>query len=148
MLKRKKSPMIRSSNANHQTSNKHAPSITYITESTQITANLYCEDDVRIAGSISGEIESKKKVMLSETGTINGSIHSPNADISGKVTGDVRADEKLILRSTAKVDGQIFTKKLTIENGARVKGAFKVGPDVQINPTHKSEPQKKASKES
>ena len=135
MLKRKSSPVNNTSNSNTSTKNRNAPSITYITESTKITADMFCEDDVRIAGTIDGEIESKKKVMLTESGTVNGTIHSPEADISGKVNGDVKVADVLILRSSAIVDGEIITKKLTIENGAQVKGSFQVGPDVKVNGT-------------
>lgn len=94
---------------------------------------MFCEDDVRVAGVIDGEIKSKKKIMLTKSGKVNGTIHSPEADISGKVTGDVRADTSLILRSSAVVDGQIITKKLTIEHGAQVKGSFQVGPQVAVS---------------
>ena len=94
---------------------------------------MFCEDDVRIAGTIDGQIVSKKKVMLTESGKVNGTIHAPEADISGKVRGDVKAGNTLILRSSAIVDGNIITKKLTIENGAQIKGSFKVGPEVTIS---------------
>jgi cytoskeletal protein CcmA (bactofilin family) len=94
---------------------------------------MFCEDDVRVAGKVDGEIKSKKKIMLTESGKVNGTIQSPEADISGKVTGDVKADASLILRSTAVVDGQIITKKLTIEHGAQVKGSFRVGPQVSVS---------------
>ncbi len=99
---------------------------------------MFCEDDVRIAGTVEGKIESKKKVMLTESGTVNGSIHSPDADISGSVSGDVKASKSLVLRSSAIIDGKIFTKKLTIENGAQVKGSFQVGPNVSI-PSNESQ---------
>ena len=130
MLKRKSTPVNKTSN---NSSNSTAPSITYITKSTEINADMYCEDDVRIAGTVDGEIESKKKVMLTESGKVNGTIHSPEADISGKVNGDVKVSETLVLRSSAIVEGKIFTKKLTIENGAQVKGSFQVGPSVSVS---------------
>ncbi|MEQ8525663.1 MAG: polymer-forming cytoskeletal protein [Gracilimonas sp.] len=143
MLKRKSTPVKNSSNTNSNSRSSNAPSITYITQSTIIKADMFCEDDVRIAGTVEGEIESKKKVMLTESGKVKGTIHSPEADISGKVTGDVKAAKSLVLRSSAIVDGKIFTKKLTIENGAQVKGSFQVGPNVSISsndsgPVHKS----------
>ncbi|MCP9292627.1 bactofilin family protein [Gracilimonas sediminicola] len=132
MLKRKSTPVKNTSNNNSNSKSGSAPSITYITKSTEITADMFCEDDVRIAGTVDGKIESKKKVMLTESGKVNGSIHSPDADISGSVSGDVKAFESLVLRASAIVDGKIFTKKLTIENGAQVKGSFQVGPNVSI----------------
>ena len=138
MLKRKSTPVKNTSNNNSNTRSGSSPSITYITKSTEITADMFCEDDVRIAGTVEGKIESKKKVMLTESGTVNGSIHSPDADISGSVSGDVKASKSLVLRSSAIIDGKIFTKKLTIENGAQVKGSFQVGPNVSI-PSNESQ---------
>ncbi|MGN8224384.1 bactofilin family protein [Gracilimonas sp. BCB1] len=124
--------MKNTSNSNSNSRSGSSPSITYITKSTEITADMFCEDDVRIAGTVDGKIESKKKVMLTESGKVNGSIHSPDADISGSVSGDVKASESLVLRASAIVDGKIFTKKLTIENGAQIKGSFQVGPNVSV----------------
>lgn len=104
-----------------------APAITYITDSTKIVADMICEDDVRIAGTIEGKVESKNKVMVTESGLIKGSISSSVADISGKITGDLKIKESLILRSSAKVDGEISTKKIKIEEGAQIEGDFQVG---------------------
>lgn len=141
MLKRKNTPVNKTTQKNSNTLN-----ITYITDSTRITADMFCENDVRIAGSVNGKVECKKKVMLAETGTIEGTVISQVADISGKVKGDIKTSDSLILRSTAKIDGQIFTKKLTIEDGAQVTGAFKVGPKTSTdNPKNASHSDKKSS---
>lgn len=123
MLKRKTTPV------KNNTKNSSAPSLTYITKNTDITADLQCDDDVRIAGTLKGQIQSKQKMILNETGKINGTIRSPKVDISGKVNGDIYASDQLILRSSAFVDGKIYTTKLIVEEGAQLKGQFQVGPD-------------------
>jgi len=113
--------------------NPQSPAITYITESTEIKADIKCDDDMRVAGLIDGEVQSKKKVIVTESGKIKGTLYSPAADISGKVLGDIYASESLVLRGSANVEGKIMTKKLTIENGAQLKGAFQVGPNVNVD---------------
>ncbi|HBQ59071.1 MAG TPA: polymer-forming cytoskeletal protein [Balneolaceae bacterium] len=128
MLNRRKKS--REKNLSKTEKTNSGPAITYITESTTITADMICEDDVRVAGTIDGKLESKKKVILTESGIVNGEIVSPSADISGKVDGDIRAQNKLTLRSSAVIDGDITTDKIKIEQGAQVKGVFQVGKSV------------------
>lgn len=113
--------------------NTNAPSVTFITKGTEIKADMFCKDDIRVAGFIKGQVETKQKLFLAESGKIEGTVLSTEADISGKVHGDVRGSTKLTLRSSAVIQGQIFTKKITIENGAQIKGALQVGPDIEIN---------------
>ncbi|WP_290874060.1 polymer-forming cytoskeletal protein [Gracilimonas sp.] len=109
-----------------------SPAITYITKPTEITGDIKCSDDLRIAGTVEGDIRAKQKVILTDSGVVKGTIHSPSADIAGKMTGDVRTSEKLTLRPTAIIDGEIFTKKITIEDGAQIKGSLQVGPDIEV----------------
>lgn len=112
---------------------QNSPAVTFITQDTEIKADLKSKDNIRIAGSVEGEVESEQKLILNNTGNIKGSIISPEADISGKVTGDIRVANTLTLRSTAVINGEIFTKKLTIEDGAQLKGTLQVGPEVDVN---------------
>lgn len=112
-----------------------APAVTYIAKSTQVNADIECETDLRISGTIEGETKALKKLILTNSGTIKGTIHSPKADISGKVVGDVRVSEKLTLRPSAIIEGRIFTKKLTIEDGAQITGALQVGPEIDTDKT-------------
>lgn len=125
MLKRRNKPSPKKLNTNSNSSGSIP--VTYITESTTITADMSSENDVRIAGTVKGKIECKKKIIITETGNVTGSISSPAADISGTIDGDINATDSLVLRSTAKVDGELTTAKIKIEEGAKIKGSFQVG---------------------
>lgn len=138
MLRRKKSDQTKLNSINKP---NNSPAITYITESATIKGDMSCKDDIRIAGTIEGEVTSDKKVIVAETGLIKGTLSSPAADISGKVKGDVNASKSLILRSTAKIEGEISTDKIKIEEGAQVEGKFMVGAG---NNTSVNEASKKA----
>lgn len=115
-----------------------SPSVTYITESTKVTANIICKDDIRIAGTVEGDIETSKKIIISKEGKVKGTLTSPVADIAGKINGDIITSGKLTLRPTAIVNGKIVAEKLAIEDGAQLTGEFKVGPDNKSSISKKS----------
>jgi cytoskeletal protein CcmA (bactofilin family) len=99
-----------------------APSINIIGQSTSIEGVLICSGDIRIEGSLKGTIDCKGKVVIGETGFVEGSITCRNADFSGKIKADVTVIELLVLKSTVIIDGDITIGKLAIEPGAQFKG--------------------------
>lgn len=127
----------KSTNVNTEVSNQ-TPAISFINKPTKITGDINCDEDLRIAGTIEGEVHSKMKFILNESGVINGKVNSQEAEIAGKVNGDVRVKDKLTLKSTAIVEGKIYTKKISIEDGAQIKGSLHVGPNVSIEDTSSS----------
>lgn len=130
-LKRNKSTVNTESKA-------QSPSVTYITESTEVTADIICKDDIRIAGTVEGNVKASKKIIISKEGKIKGKLTSPMADIAGNVNGDIITSGKLTLRPTAVVNGKIQAEKLSIEDGAQLTGEFKVGPDIKTSAPQKS----------
>lgn len=122
-LKRKTSPV-------KNTPQSSTPNITYINKSTKVKADIECKDDLRVAGVIEGKIDCDQKVIVNETGQVNGTITSPSADISGTVTGDIKASQKLTIRPKANIKGDIYAKIITIEEGAQVSGSLNIGKDA------------------
>jgi cytoskeletal protein CcmA (bactofilin family) len=105
-------------NENELTSNN----INLIGQGTEITGDITCSGDLRIDGILTGNISSKGKVVVGETGKIKGEISCKNSDISGLIEGKVTVLELLSLKTTAKVNGDITTSKLAIEPGSRFTG--------------------------
>ena len=105
-------------NENEMTSNN----INLIGQGTEITGDIICSGDLRIDGILSGNITSKGKVVVGETGKIRGEINCKNSDISGVIEGKVTVVELLSLKTTARVIGDITTSKLAIEPGSKFTG--------------------------
>ncbi len=74
--------------------------------------------DIRVDGSIKGNLVSKGKVIIGENGKIEGEIKCENAIIEGVFSGNIHVDNLLIVLATAKIDGDVFTEKLQVEPGA------------------------------
>jgi cytoskeletal protein CcmA (bactofilin family) len=89
-----------------------------IAQGTTFDGNLKSEGDFRIEGTIIGALITKGKVVIGNTGKINGSLSCKNADIEGSFKGQLVVSETLSLRTTARVQGEVQTAKLTVEPGA------------------------------
>lgn len=105
-------------NENEMTSNN----INLIGQGTEITGDIMCSGDLRIDGTLCGNITSKGKVVVGETGRIKGEINCKNSDISGIIEGKITVAELLSLKATAKMIGDITTSKLAIEPGSKFTG--------------------------
>lgn len=121
----------KSTNVNTEVSNQ-SPAISFINKPTKITGDINCNEDLRIAGTIEGEVHSKMKFILNETGVINGKVNSQQAEIAGTVNGDVRVKDKLMLKSTAVIEGKIYTKKISIEMVLKLKDLCMLGPMYRL----------------
>lgn len=93
-----------------------------ITTGTSITGDVMSNGDIRIDGTLKGNLNTKGKVVVGNEGFINGEIECKNADISGKVEGKIKVTELTSLSKSAKVSGEITTNRLAIEPGAVFSG--------------------------
>lgn len=89
---------------------------------TEINGDITCNGDLRIDGTLVGNIQAKGKIVVGETGRIKGEVSCKNSDISGTIDGKVIVGELLALKSTARINGDIVTSKLAIEPGSRFTG--------------------------
>lgn len=110
-----------------------------IVEGTKIVGDLITDSNLRIDGEIIGNVVSRSKVVIGETGIIKGDISCLEADIEGNVEGKLEIEDILVLREKAKIVGDIMTTKLQIEEGAIFVGSCKMaGHSVNYNASNKS----------
>ncbi|MEX0773880.1 MAG: polymer-forming cytoskeletal protein [Balneolales bacterium] len=102
------------------------PSLNMISEGTQIKGALETQNDIRVSGTIDGEINSKGKCIISKSGLVKGNVSAPEADIAGTIEGEITVENRIILRQTAVIKGDIQTKALLVEEGASFDGVCKM----------------------
>lgn len=115
-----------------QDNNQSVPAINMVSEQTTIQGIISGKNDIRISGTVDGEIEIEAKCIVSSSGMVRGNINSKDADIAGKVEGHVVSANRLILRQTAHVTGDIKTNVLLIEEGAKFDGACRMGSTISL----------------
>ncbi|MDT8393765.1 MAG: polymer-forming cytoskeletal protein [Bacteroidales bacterium] len=105
-----------------KTINDDKQSINMIGAGTTIKGDIQSNGDFRIDGSLIGSVNSKGKIVIGETGNVEGEVVCKNADISGKLKAQITVSELLTLKATALLTGEITTSKLSIEPGAKFSG--------------------------
>jgi len=100
--------------------------INLISNGTDITGDIKSTGDIRIDGSLTGNLNTKGKVVIGQTGRVNGEIICKNSEISGIIEGRVIVNQLLNLKASSKILGDIVTSKLSIEPGAIFSGTCKM----------------------
>lgn len=92
----------------------------------EIVGNVFITDGLRIDGRVQGEVRSRQDarglLVLSEKGSIDGSVRVYDAVINGTINGDLEVEHFLELQPGARVCGNISYRKLRMECGASVDG--------------------------
>ncbi|MBK7668317.1 MAG: polymer-forming cytoskeletal protein [Sphingobacteriaceae bacterium] len=115
----------------NKNSNAEASAINLIGLGTQIIGDIKSAGDVRIDGTLNGNIKLNGRLVVGPNGKIEGNVICQNADISGEVKGTVEVVEMLALKATAKILGDMITGKLSIEPGAVFTGSCNMGAIVK-----------------
>jgi cytoskeletal protein CcmA (bactofilin family) len=99
-----------------------------IAAGTTFKGSLTVEGNIRIDGTLMGDISTKGKLVLGETGKIEGEIECTNAVISGNLKGKIVVHELLSLKTTSLVDGDVFYGKIEVDQGAKINGTLLIHP--------------------
>jgi cytoskeletal protein CcmA (bactofilin family) len=100
--------------------------INLVSNGTDITGDVKSNGDIRIDGSLTGNLNTKGKVVIGQTGKVKGEVVCKNSEVSGIVEGKIIVGQLLILKASSKILGDISTSKLSIEPGAIFSGNCKM----------------------
>lgn len=103
----------------------------HIASGTKISGDIETNGDIRIDGILVGSITSSGKVVIGETGKMEGEINCETSNISGTVKGKVIVKDLLSLQASARINGDIETNKLSIEPGASFTGSCNMGAVIK-----------------
>lgn len=93
-----------------------------LTAGSKITGNIVTDTDIRIDGTVEGDLQCAGKVVIGEKGTLKGTIVCRNAEILGHIEGKISVAETLALRATAHLQGEAQTRVLIVEPNAVFNG--------------------------
>jgi cytoskeletal protein CcmA (bactofilin family) len=96
--------------------------INLISNGTDITGDIKSNGDIRIDGTLKGNLNTKGKVVIGTTGKVSGEVICKNSEVSGVVEGKITVGQLLNLKASSKILGDIATSKLSIEPGAMFSG--------------------------
>jgi cytoskeletal protein CcmA (bactofilin family) len=97
-------------------------SASIIAAGTTLKGDITSNGDIRIDGTLQGNIHCTAKVVIGANGTVEGDIAGQQADIMGKVNGTIKVKELLQLKGGSQVSGNLYAAKLQIEPSASFNG--------------------------
>jgi len=128
-------------------SNNTAPTeFNRIVAGTSIHGEIETKGDIRIDGTVVGTLIINGKLVLGNSGKIEGEIKCKNAEVMGSIDGEITVSELLSLKETSSMKGDIITNKISIEPGAKISGTINM--DKSQNQTTKIGPANNVQKES
>ena len=104
----------------------NTPTINLISTGTDITGDIKSNGDIRIDGSLTGNLNTKGKVVIGPTGKVKGEVICKNSEVAGIIEGKIIVGQLLNLKASSRIIGDIVTIKLSIEPGALFSGNCKM----------------------
>ena len=89
---------------------------------TSLKGDISSNGDIRIDGTLEGNIHCTAKVVIGANGVVTGDVNGQQADIMGKVTGSIRVKDLLQLKGGSVITGNLHAAKLQIEPTANFNG--------------------------
>jgi cytoskeletal protein CcmA (bactofilin family) len=92
-----------------------------------IKGEISGSESLYIDGRIEGKITMpESRVTIGRNGKVDASIQAREVVIMGKVTGNIECSDRVDIRAEGSVHGDIATSRISVEDGASLKGGIQV----------------------
>lgn len=95
-----------------------------VNEGTTLTGDLDAASDIRIDGTINGDLRCKSKVIIGPKGKIKGTVVCESAVIEGHFDGKLQVRDSLTIKETAHIIGEVVTKNIAMSAGCQFDGTL------------------------
>ncbi len=119
--------------------------INIITDGTLVKGDITASGDFRLDGTLEGNIQLNGKLVIGDSGVVNGNVLCQNANVIGTVNGNLSVKELLSLHASARVRGDILINKLSIEPGATFSGKCRMIDEVKAQHEEQPAPEQQAN---
>ena len=84
-------------------------------------------EDLVLRGPFKGLVNlSGGSLYIADKAVVEAEVDAINVFIHGALTGNIKASGRVFVASTARMNGNIFAAQISIQDGARFKGAIQM----------------------
>jgi cytoskeletal protein CcmA (bactofilin family) len=94
----------------------------------RLIGELHIDGDVRLGGTVQGEIHATGDVEVDDEAKVNASLAGGDIHIRGSVSGPVTARKRLVVARSGSLTGDVRVARLVIQDGATFSGNVSMGP--------------------
>jgi cytoskeletal protein CcmA (bactofilin family) len=105
-----------------------------------IKGEISGSESLYVDGKIEGTINlNDNRVTIGRNGSVTANITAREVVIMGKVQGNVTCSDRLDIRSEGSLTGDVVTQRISVEDGAIMKGSIEVKAADQKNNKQQSQ---------
>jgi cytoskeletal protein CcmA (bactofilin family) len=102
--------------------------------SIHIDGDVRGEEDLLIEGEVSGTVQLKNNSLtIGPNGKVRADVYAHSIYVDGFVEGDLFGSERVNIRKSAQVKGNVTSPRVSVEDGAKFKGAIEMDPQAAQN---------------
>ncbi|EON75583.1 hypothetical protein ADIS_3986 [Lunatimonas lonarensis] len=90
-----------------------------------MTGEIHSNSDIRIEGEIKGVIVTKRKLVISPSGSIQGDVWAQEVCVMGEIIGNLSIKGLARFTATSKVRGEVTSSNIEIEAGCDFEGSIR-----------------------
>lgn len=87
---------------------------------------LICTGNVRIEGSLRGEVETTGTLFVAAEARVDGTVRAQNVTLAGEIQGNVRCEGRLEILPGGAARGEVDTGALVVHEGAFIESRFQM----------------------
>ena len=111
-----------------------------------INGKLSGDEDLLIEGHVEGEITLKQNsVTVGRSGVVKADVYGKTICVEGEVHGNLFGDDQVVIRKSGKVFGNLTAPRVTLEDGAKFRGAIDMEPKAAKSSGGAPTPKQRAS---
>ncbi|MCE5170217.1 polymer-forming cytoskeletal protein [Paenibacillus profundus] len=103
---------------------------TLIGQATKLEGQLDCDTDLRIEGTVKGDVTCSRDVTIGETGIVESNMRAANVIIAGTLNGDVDVTGTLIIEQTGRLTGNTSCSAFIIKEGGHFNGTSRMSVEA------------------
>lgn len=105
-------------------SNNH----TLVSRATRVKGDLHFTGELQVEGKVTGNIyaenEKDTKLVIADTGVVEGDVRAPIIIVNGKVVGDLYSTKHIELAAKAHVIGTVHYNSIQMVKGSQLNGSM------------------------
>ncbi len=95
----------------------------FLDSGSHLVGDLRFDDTFRVDGRLEGRIHSSGRLVVGETGEIEGEVHVAHVHVAGTIRGKVADAERVEIAAGGKIYGELRTRSLVVADGAVLEGS-------------------------
>jgi cytoskeletal protein CcmA (bactofilin family) len=109
--------------------------------SIHIDGDLRGEEDLLIEGEVNGTVQLKNNSLtIGPQGKVRADVYAQSIIVDGFMEGDLYGSERVAIRKSAQVRGNVTSPRVSLEEGAKFKGAIEMDPQAVQSATARNKP--------